>query len=166
MTNEEHWTQAKQAVAKKHGSLSWDNVFNQAIITLMVAELYDEAASIMAEAIRGEYEAKEKEYEKRINFWTEHWNKRDRDATEKDKEIAELKSNNEWIHISTLPNERLQSVLLFNGDAPEYNQHVFKGTWFGQTQTFKPEIDYVLMGTITHWMPLPLGPTSKSKSHE
>lgn len=46
MTNEEHWTQAKDAVAKKYGSFYFQGN----------ADGYNEAASIMAEAIRGEYE--------------------------------------------------------------------------------------------------------------
>jgi hypothetical protein len=66
----------------------------------------------------------------------------------------------EWIKVSEkLPTERVQSVLLFNGDAPEYNQHIFQGTWYAQTKTFKRDnITYRLMGTITHWMPLPQPP--------
>lgn len=65
-----------------------------------------------------------------------------------------------WVSVTDyLPTDRLESVLLFNGDAPKYNQHVFKGTWFGQTQTFKRDVDdYPLMGTITHWMKLPKPP--------
>jgi hypothetical protein len=65
-----------------------------------------------------------------------------------------------WISVKErLPQERMQAVLLFNGDAPNYNQHIFKGVWFSQTQTFTRDADdYPLMGTITHWMQLPPHP--------
>jgi hypothetical protein len=65
-----------------------------------------------------------------------------------------------WISVKDrLPEERIQSVLLFNGDAPNYNQHIFRGVWFSQTQTFTRDADdYPLMGTITHWMQLPPHP--------
>jgi hypothetical protein len=65
-----------------------------------------------------------------------------------------------WISVNDrLPEERMQAVLLFNGDAPNYNQHIFKGVWFSQTQTFTRDADdYPLMGTITHWMQLPPHP--------
>jgi hypothetical protein len=64
----------------------------------------------------------------------------------------------EWIKTSKrLPDERVKPVLLFNGDAPHYNQYVFQGTWFGQSQNFVT--DYKFLGTITHWMPLPEPPT-------
>lgn len=66
----------------------------------------------------------------------------------------------EWIKVSEqLPKERFQSVLLFNGDAPEYNQHIFQGVWYAQTQNFvRDDKTYILRGTITHWMPLPQPP--------
>jgi len=74
------------------------------------------------------------------------------------RELLKLKS--EWINIKDkLPTERMLPVLLFNGDAPEYTQHVFKGTWYSQSQSFVRDIDnYKLHGSVTHWKPLPQPP--------
>ena len=37
----------------------------------------------------------------------------------------------EWISVKDrLPTERVEFVLLFNADAPKYNQCVYQGVWF------------------------------------
>lgn len=65
----------------------------------------------------------------------------------------------EWISVEErLPEERILAVLIFNGTAPIWNQHVFAGCWFGQSKIFKPEDNHTFIGEITHWMPLPEPP--------
>lgn len=59
----------------------------------------------------------------------------------------------EWISVEDrLPTERVETLLVFNGDAPEYNQHAFIACYFSQTKSFKSDSKF--MGTITHWQPL------------
>jgi hypothetical protein len=65
----------------------------------------------------------------------------------------------DWKDVKEPPAERMAPVLLFNGTAPLYNQHVFAGCWFSQTQRFVPDDNHKYMGEITHWMPLPKPPT-------
>lgn len=65
----------------------------------------------------------------------------------------------EWISVKDrLPTERVEFVLLFNADAPKYNQCVYQGVWFLQEKKFKSDTVHNLLGTITHWMPLPNQP--------
>ena len=66
----------------------------------------------------------------------------------------------EWISVKDrLPEDRVLEVLVFNGTAPEYNQHVFHATWFMERMNFKSKTDgYRYLGEITHWMPLPEPP--------
>lgn len=59
---------------------------------------------------------------------------------------------------------RMETVLVFNGTAPEYNQNVFKAMFFKQTMDFSSRKDY--LGKITHWQPLPNPPHSDNSSHE
>lgn len=71
----------------------------------------------------------------------------------------------QWISVKDrLPEERLTHCLVFNGDAPEYNQHVFQANYYTQTKEFVAEGTHAFLGTITHWQPLPstpIGPTIK-----
>lgn len=70
----------------------------------------------------------------------------------------------EWISVNEkLPTERVFTCLCFNGDAPEYNQHIFIATWFSQEQKFSQYKQNVL-GTITHWRPLPDSPVTLSEA--
>jgi hypothetical protein len=66
----------------------------------------------------------------------------------------------QWISVNDrLPENRMLHVLVFNGTAPEYNQHVFQAVWFRQRAHFKAFWkDHSYLGEITHWMPLPLPP--------
>lgn len=62
-----------------------------------------------------------------------------------------------WVDVTErLPEGRMVNCLVFNGDAPEYNQHVFQATYFEQGQNFSTRNKY--MGTITKWLPLPEQP--------
>lgn len=64
----------------------------------------------------------------------------------------------EWFKCSNeLPLDRMTPCLVFNGDAPIYNQHVFIACYFTQTNKFASDVDY--LGTITHWAHLPKPPT-------
>lgn len=68
---------------------------------------------------------------------------------------------NQWISVTErMPHERIQAVLVFNGDAPLYNQCVKQATWFSQSLRFKRDSTETFLGTITHWMPLPEPPKS------
>jgi hypothetical protein len=59
-----------------------------------------------------------------------------------------------WIPVTDgLPENRFVPCLVFNGDAPEYNQHVFGADYFKQKEWFSTNHKY--MGTITHYMLLP-----------
>ena len=85
MTNEEHWMAAKQTVAEKYGYVDWADC--KASIPATLDEVITEAASIMADAIRGEYEAK-------VKYWKDMAAEEKfpgMKLQEKDKEIAELK---------------------------------------------------------------------------
>lgn len=85
-------------------------------------------------------------------------------------EYASLRENKaiqaQWIDVKNeLPQVRFLPVLVFNGDAPEYNQCVTQACWCSQKNDFKLEFnDGKLMGTITHWMPLPKSPQLKKPS--
>jgi len=73
-------------------------------------------------------------------------------------EIERLKES-KWISVEErLPTERVEFVLLFNADAPKYNQCVYQGTWFLQNDKFKSDTTHNLLGTVTHWQPLPNNP--------
>ncbi len=64
---------------------------------------------------------------------------------------------NKWNSVlDNMPTSRYEPCLVFNGDAPKYNQHVFQATWFSQNNEFSTDCDY--LGTITHWMLLPNPP--------
>jgi hypothetical protein len=86
--------------------------------------------------------------------------------------LKDLGGADGWIACSErLPEERMLPVLIFNGNAPEYNQCVTQATWFRQEGTFK--WNGKLLGTITHWMklpdppqenPLPSGPEEKTNT--
>jgi hypothetical protein len=68
-------------------------------------------------------------------------------------------TNSGWVSVEVLPEDRTLPVLLFNGDAPEFNQHVFKGMWFGESKKFIPDNNQSsFLGTITHYMELPSPP--------
>lgn len=70
----------------------------------------------------------------------------------------------EWVRVKDkLPTKRMLPVLLFNGDAPEYAQHVFKGTWFKQSKSFIRDVDS--RDNITHWMPLPSPPMDAQQTN-
>lgn len=85
--------------------------------------------------------------------------KRERDKAENEnislrKRCEDLEAEREWILVNDrLPEERVMECLVFNGDAPEYNQNVASATWFNQSKTFRRHSGGHL-GTITHWMPM------------
>ena len=63
----------------------------------------------------------------------------------------------QWIKVTDrLPEERMTPCLAFNGDAPEYNQHVFQSVYYRNIKNFI--ISGTMMGSVTHWMPLPEPP--------
>lgn len=62
-----------------------------------------------------------------------------------------------WISVNDrLPEKRVNTVLAINMDAPKYNQHVFVADFFDQTKSWKTE--HKIMGSVTHWQPLPEPP--------
>ena len=80
-------------------------------------------------------------------------------AKEMEKEQIVANSKNKWISVyDKVPTERVEFVLLFNADAPKYNQCVYQGVWFSQESNFKSDTNHNLLGTVTHWMPLPDAP--------
>lgn len=65
----------------------------------------------------------------------------------------------EWVSVKdALPEVRFLPVLCFNGNAPEYRQHVYQANWFQQSKRFKPMDDANTVEKVTHWMPLPEPP--------
>lgn len=61
----------------------------------------------------------------------------------------------EWISVNDeLPTLRINHCLVFNSDAPEYNQHIFTAIYFTQTNSWN-NISNKYAGSITHWMPMP-----------
>lgn len=96
------------------------------------------------------------------DFWSEQLQKLldERHVSHWKPEVEEVISSEPtqgWIKCSdSLPTERFTACLVFNGDAPHYNQHVFEASYFLQIASFKTGHAY--MGTITHWMPLPKPP--------
>lgn len=65
-----------------------------------------------------------------------------------------------WVSVEDeLPKERIEFCLCFNGNAPQYNQHVFQAVWYEESKHFA-SIDKSnnFMGTITHWRLLPSPP--------
>jgi len=74
--------------------------------------------------------------------------------------VKQTLERSRWISVSArLPEERICHVLVFNGDAPEYNKCVKEATWFGQTRNFKIEDkSSTYLGTITHWKHIDLPP--------
>lgn len=77
--------------------------------------------------------------------------------------VAEASENSEkdgWISVKEIvPHERTKAVLVFNGDAPIYNQCVSQATWYSQSNSFiREDKSDIYLGTITHWMPLPKPP--------
>jgi hypothetical protein len=78
---------------------------------------------------------------------------------------SEAMKEQRWIPVSEgLPHERFLPVLVFNGDAPEYNQCVTQATWFLESKSFKRETQGKYLGTITHWKPLPSPPSFTEQS--
>lgn len=72
---------------------------------------------------------------------------------------------NKWFNVKDkLPTERVEFVLLFNADAPKYNQCVYQGVWFLQDNKFKSDTNHNLLGTVTHWMRLPSPPISTTEA--
>lgn len=75
-----------------------------------------------------------------------------------------IEGTNKWISVKNeLPKEIIEFVLLFNADAPKYNQCVYQGVWFLQDSKFKSDTNHNLLGTVTHWMPLPGKPISTTE---
>ncbi len=76
--------------------------------------------------------------------------------------IKAVTTQQEWINVKDrLPEERVFSCLVYNGDAPECNRHVFEATWFSQFQRFVFEDKQrPFLGSITHYIPKPEPPTN------
>ena len=66
---------------------------------------------------------------------------------------------NNWISVDVNPSEANEA---FKGFVPVLvslaNGHVTEAKFNPITQSFMKDFDYFLIGTVTHWMPLPSAP--------